>query len=405
MGGAAGMVDVAQYFSDPAEDALTYAADSNDAGTVTASVSGSILTLTPVAAGMATVTVTARDPGGLSATQTIDVTVLEIPDPRITEPFLAIDGSRPNAEGVIFGGGGPTQQVRLHIGDEIILVVRVRCDDGAIYTAGRFNAPCFTGNDDVAWRSSDQAVAVVTRGRAEGAAIDSAGIVHGAGAGLVTITTRFKGHVASVPVEVVSDTATGDRSTMDRPDDISGPQIHFVYAVPVGGNDRGYDRTGDMTVVANLMHAWLQAEARMTWRLDTYNGQVDVSFLQIQWTGARDHGSIFDAFANALETQPGLQLRRPGPGRSMRGRRSMCGRPRAPGLNSARGAPLTCLSGPRFAPGLSPCTSSPSAWARTRPTAPRPCSHTGPRTATEPASTTPPGRPRPTRTSVRKSRA
>ena len=49
VGAAAGMVDVAQYFSDPAGDALTYAADSNDAGTVTASVSGSILTLTPVA--------------------------------------------------------------------------------------------------------------------------------------------------------------------------------------------------------------------------------------------------------------------------------------------------------------------------------------------------------------------
>ena len=78
VGAAAGMVDVAQYFSDPAGDALTYAADSNDAGTVTASVSGSILTLTPVAAGMATVTVTARDPGGLSATQTIDVTVLRL---------------------------------------------------------------------------------------------------------------------------------------------------------------------------------------------------------------------------------------------------------------------------------------------------------------------------------------
>ena len=308
VGAAAGMVDVAQYFSNPAGDALTYAADSNDAGTVTASVSGSMLTLTPVAAGMATVTVTARDPGGLSATQTIDVTVLEIPDSRITETFFEIDGSRPNAEGGIFGGGGPTQQVRLHVGDEIILVVRVRCDDGELYTAGRFDAPCFTGNDEVTWRSSDQAVAVVTLGYADGRATDSAGIVQGVGAGPVTITTRFKGHVASVPVEVVSDTATGDRSTMDRPDDISGPQIHFVYAVPVGGNDRGYDRTGDMTVVANLMHTWLQAEAGMTWRLDTYNGQVDVSFLPIQWTGARYAGLIFDAFANALETQPGRQL-------------------------------------------------------------------------------------------------
>ena len=51
------------------------------------------------------------------------------------------------------------------------------------------------------------------------------------------------------------------------------------------------------------------------------------------------------------------------------------------------------------------CRSSRLAWAQTRLTAPRPCSNTGPRTATARAEITPPGRPRPTRTSARKSRA
>ena len=75
VGGSALSVDVAQYFTDPDGDALTYSASSSRTGIVRAGASGSTVTLTPVAAGTATVTVTARDPGGLSATQAISVTV------------------------------------------------------------------------------------------------------------------------------------------------------------------------------------------------------------------------------------------------------------------------------------------------------------------------------------------
>ena len=75
VGGRAGSVGVAPYFTDPDGEALTYSASSSRTGIVTAAVSGSTVTLTPVAAGTATVTVTARDSGGLSATQSIAVTV------------------------------------------------------------------------------------------------------------------------------------------------------------------------------------------------------------------------------------------------------------------------------------------------------------------------------------------
>ena len=68
-------VDMAAYFTDPDGDALTYSVESSDATAVSASVAGSVVSLRGITQGMSTVTVTARDPDGLSAEQNIAVTV------------------------------------------------------------------------------------------------------------------------------------------------------------------------------------------------------------------------------------------------------------------------------------------------------------------------------------------
>ena len=68
-------VDVEPFFEDPDGDALTYAAMTSRGGVATVSMTGSRLTVTPLGEGRATVTVTARDPGDLFATQAFDVTV------------------------------------------------------------------------------------------------------------------------------------------------------------------------------------------------------------------------------------------------------------------------------------------------------------------------------------------
>jgi len=64
-------------FSDPEGAMLTYAAESSMPAVVTASISGNQLTVTSVGpTGASDITVTATDPGGLSATQTFTVSVV-----------------------------------------------------------------------------------------------------------------------------------------------------------------------------------------------------------------------------------------------------------------------------------------------------------------------------------------
>ena len=69
------VLDVARAFRDPDGDALTYGATSSSPGVAAVSVWNRTVTVTPVAIGTATVTVTAADPGGLSARQSFTVTV------------------------------------------------------------------------------------------------------------------------------------------------------------------------------------------------------------------------------------------------------------------------------------------------------------------------------------------
>ena len=68
-------VDLAAAFRDPDGDALNYAAESSHPVVARASADGAVLVLQGVAVGVATVTVTAMDPGGLSVAQTFLATV------------------------------------------------------------------------------------------------------------------------------------------------------------------------------------------------------------------------------------------------------------------------------------------------------------------------------------------
>ena len=89
-GGEALSLEVGGYFVDVDGDGLAYTAVSSNEEAVTVSVSGGRLTLVPVVTGSATVTVTAADPAGLTATQSF---VVVIGDARVREVMTGMLGA------------------------------------------------------------------------------------------------------------------------------------------------------------------------------------------------------------------------------------------------------------------------------------------------------------------------
>ncbi len=140
--GETATLDVASYFRDPDGDALTYTAATSNAGVATAATSGNSLTLTGVAEGAATVTVTARDPGGLTAAQSVSVSVR-----RAAAPDLEFSGVSPQAITVAPGGEGVVEFTIRNAGNAASPATNSRAhesNDAAITTSDR------VASDDIA---------------------------------------------------------------------------------------------------------------------------------------------------------------------------------------------------------------------------------------------------------------
>ncbi|MDE0249183.1 MAG: Ig-like domain-containing protein [Gammaproteobacteria bacterium] len=88
-------LEVSTYFTDPDGDPLSYAASSSDPAVAAVAVSGAMVTVTALAKGSVTVTVMATDPGGLSATQTLEVAVPNrAPEPAAPIPDHGVEVGR-----------------------------------------------------------------------------------------------------------------------------------------------------------------------------------------------------------------------------------------------------------------------------------------------------------------------
>ena len=157
--GAAGTLALASYFTDPDGDALTFSAVSSNVATATVAVTGATLTIRAVRSGTAAVTITARDPGGLTATQTFTVTVEtgnRAPEPR---------------------GALPDRSVR----------------EGSAFRVNLANAFTDPDGDALTFSAASSNTAVATVSVLTGSTLRVAGVA--AGSATVTVTARDPGNL------------------------------------------------------------------------------------------------------------------------------------------------------------------------------------------------------------------
>ena len=71
------------------------------------------------------------------------------------------------------------------------------------------------------------------------------------------------------------------RATEDRPDEVAGEQVHLVYAIPTDAPDEQLDVNGELNASIARMQAWLAGQTGgPKLRLDTYQGQPDITFVR-----------------------------------------------------------------------------------------------------------------------------
>jgi hypothetical protein len=73
------------------------------------------------------------------------------------------------------------------------------------------------------------------------------------------------------------------RSIVDRPDEISGFQVHLVYVAAKGSRDSGWDTNGKIESWAIEANDWLNKQVGRRLIFDTFEGKPDFTFLQSQY--------------------------------------------------------------------------------------------------------------------------
>ena len=115
--------DLAGLFEDPDGDTLTFAAETSDSTVVAAQVNESTVTLSAVGKGMATITITATDPGGSPARLSFEVTV---PNPGGSPARLSFEVTVPNRPPLVVDS---IPSLRLNSGDTAIVNVAALFED------------------------------------------------------------------------------------------------------------------------------------------------------------------------------------------------------------------------------------------------------------------------------------
>ncbi len=108
---------------------------------------------------------------------------------------------------------------------------------------------------------------------------------------------------ASAPIQLLPPV----RSAIDRPDGVSGPQVHVMYVLPRGAPDRALDTDVDIAFSVAAFQSWLIQKTSLAFRFDLYQGVLDVTFFQLSRTDAE-----MRAFGAGVVTEIERQLAQAG---------------------------------------------------------------------------------------------
>lgn len=124
--GGSVQIELSNHFRDPEGRPMRFSAVSDNTGTAAVSVQGSVLTIRGIASGNASVTVTVRDGGGLTARQSCDVIVARATDsPTTIELLAAGDAVTVDLTTLFAGAEGETLTYVVESGDSELLAVSV----------------------------------------------------------------------------------------------------------------------------------------------------------------------------------------------------------------------------------------------------------------------------------------
>jgi hypothetical protein len=76
------------------------------------------------------------------------------------------------------------------------------------------------------------------------------------------------------------------RESADRPDELLGPQIHVIYAVPADGPDHHFDTDGTIAGSIARWQAWFLSQTGTQLRTDSAQSEPDISFIRLQENSA-----------------------------------------------------------------------------------------------------------------------
>ncbi|HSC90951.1 MAG TPA: hypothetical protein VLB86_04780 [Gaiellaceae bacterium] len=91
-----------------------------------------------------------------------------------------------------------------------------------------------------------------------------------------------------LPGDSAGAAASRARTVVDMPDEISGPQVHFLYIVPADGADAQLDTNGQMEQSIARIEHWLVTQTQdQGLRIDTSGGAPDITFVRLPHSDAQ----------------------------------------------------------------------------------------------------------------------